>query len=174
MEDQKAYYRRMEPFIEDFGSMFENAGSQSISGRIMGWLMVCEPPHQSAAQLAELLNASKGSISAGTQLLITLGFVDKIKLPGDRKTYYRMQPNVWLNMARARELMRDRYIQIARKGLNLMKEKSLESKERLIEMEHLHVYSQSEIPKVLENWAGEWTKFKNSPAFEEYGSSEEE
>lgn len=48
-------------------------------GRALGWLLVCEPPEQSAAELAETLQASKGSISTATRVLLRLGFIERVE-----------------------------------------------------------------------------------------------
>lgn len=87
-------------FIERVGRWWELVGSRS-GGRILGWLMICDPPHRSAAQLAEELRLSAGSVSTQTTALERIGFVERITFPGDRVSYYRMPPNVWLEQMRA-------------------------------------------------------------------------
>ena len=38
-------------------------GLPPVAGRMWAWLLVCDPPEQTAAQLAEAVGASRGSIS---------------------------------------------------------------------------------------------------------------
>ncbi len=61
---------------------FEEMGFPRMAGRILGWLLICDPPEQSAGQLAGVLQASKGSLSTMTRLLIQMGLVERVGLPG--------------------------------------------------------------------------------------------
>ena len=36
-------------------------GVPPIAGRILGWLMICDPPEQSAGEIAEAIGASRAS-----------------------------------------------------------------------------------------------------------------
>jgi DNA-binding transcriptional regulator GbsR (MarR family) len=66
----------VERFIEELGMQFElEAAAPRMLGRVLGWLLVCDPPEQSAAELAERLQASKGSISTATRLLLRMGMI---------------------------------------------------------------------------------------------------
>lgn len=81
-------------FIERFGLIVE-AGFPRSTARVLGWLIVCEPPHQSADQLQSMLHLSAGSVSSAVALLIRVSFVERITFPGDRRTYYRLAPGGW-------------------------------------------------------------------------------
>ncbi len=65
---------------------------------ILGWLMICEPAHQSSAGLVEALKISAGSVSTQTRLLERIGLVERITFPGDRITYFQLRPHVWLQI----------------------------------------------------------------------------
>lgn len=77
-------------FIEEVGIDFEQTGLPRMSGRLFGWLLIADPPHQSPAELAEVLNASKGSISTSVRLLVQMGFVERYVIPGSRHDYFRL------------------------------------------------------------------------------------
>ncbi len=70
----------MKQFIEDMGILFEEMALPRMAGRIFGWLLMCEPLHQSAEELASVVGASKGSISSMTRLLIQSGVVERMGL----------------------------------------------------------------------------------------------
>jgi DNA-binding MarR family transcriptional regulator len=63
--------------------------------RIIGWLVVCDPPHQAGADLQRELQMSAGAVSTATSLLARLGLIDRLAFPGDRKAYYRLSPDAW-------------------------------------------------------------------------------
>lgn len=75
--------------MEDVALHFEESGLPRIAGRILGLLLVCDPPHRSAQELADQLGASKASISTMTRLLLSGVILEKVGLPGERATYYR-------------------------------------------------------------------------------------
>ena len=48
-------------FVEEMGQALATYGMTPMAGRMWGWLLICEPPEQTAADLAEALQASRGS-----------------------------------------------------------------------------------------------------------------
>jgi hypothetical protein len=78
-------------FVEEFALYFENSGFPRMPGRILAWLLICHPPHQSMNQLARALHASKSSVSTGIRHLIEAGFAERISFPGVRSDYVRLR-----------------------------------------------------------------------------------
>ncbi len=72
-------------------------GSRS-AGRILGWLMICEPPQRSASELISDLHLSAGTVSTQTTAMERIGLTERITFPGDRVSYYRLPPDVWLEL----------------------------------------------------------------------------
>ncbi|MHA6793804.1 GbsR/MarR family transcriptional regulator [Pseudonocardia bannensis] len=70
-------------------------GLPLIAGRILGWLMVCEPAEQSAGQIAEAIGASRASLSTNLRLLSSIGFLAQATRPGGRTVYYRVDDGAW-------------------------------------------------------------------------------
>lgn len=70
-------------------------GVPPIAGRILGWLMICDPPEQSAAQIAAAIGASRASLTTNMQVLTTMGLVSRRIRPGGRTGYYRLENNAW-------------------------------------------------------------------------------
>ena len=87
--------RKEMEFVEKFGVLFDNFGLGGMAGRILGWLLICDPEHQTSAQLAEKLKASKGSISTVTRLLDQMGFITRVTIPGERATYFKFTTTSW-------------------------------------------------------------------------------
>lgn len=85
-------------FIEHMGRWWETGTGSRTAGRMLGWLMICDPPHRSAADLIEELDVSSGSVSTQIRLLESLKFVERVTFPGDRATYYQMKPDVWVEV----------------------------------------------------------------------------
>lgn len=85
-------------FVERVGRWWEAISGSRTAGLILGWLMICEPAHQSSPELAEALKISAGSVSTQTRVLERIGLVERVTFPGDRATYYQLKPHVWMQM----------------------------------------------------------------------------
>lgn len=68
--------------------MFEAMGMAPMAGRVWAALLLADGPHLSAADLQGQIGASAGSISMAITALTRLGIVDRVWVPGDRRSYY--------------------------------------------------------------------------------------
>ena len=137
-------------FVEEVGLVMEQLGQSRMSGRLLGWLLVCDPPHQSMAELVAALQASKASISNTTRLLIQVGLIERISLPGYRHDHYRLKPGAWIQMTKARLLQIYTIRQLADRGLALLEGESPQLRERLAEMHRVYAFWEQEMPPLLE------------------------
>lgn len=95
LTDHKAH------FVETVGRFWENSTGSRTAGRIIGWLMICEPDHQSAQQLVETLDVSTGSVSTQIRQLERIGLVERVTFPGERVSYYRFPDRAWSKLIEA-------------------------------------------------------------------------
>src|SRR6478609_2342541 len=77
-----------ERFVEEMGQVLASYGMTPMAGRMWGWLLICEPPEQTAADLAEALHASRGSISGTARILASAGMIRRSRRRGDRREYF--------------------------------------------------------------------------------------
>lgn len=70
-------------------------GLPLIAGRCLGWLTICDPPEQSAGEIAEAIGASRASLTTNLRLLGSVGFVSQVTRPGSRTMYYRVDDDAW-------------------------------------------------------------------------------
>jgi DNA-binding transcriptional regulator GbsR (MarR family) len=139
-------------FVEEVALIFEEIGLTRMAGRILGWLLISNPPHQSADELAEALQASKGSISTMTRLLIQLDLLERAGIPGDRRDYFRMKPDVWAQLLQARLGQITDLHQLAEEGLELLEAEPPELRQRIQDMHDLYSYVETELPILIERW----------------------
>ena len=138
-------------FIDGMGEWLSKAyGIPPMTGRVLGWLLVCDPPEQTAAQLAEALDASKGSISGATNMLISFRLVDRLHIRGERADRFRVRPNAWDDQ------IRDQSIEHARGVLKLGRE-ALQGtppsrRARLEELDAFYSWYESRIPALWDEW----------------------
>lgn len=142
-------------FLEEVGLMFEQVGLPRMAGRIFGWLLVSDPPQQSHGELAEVLQASKGSISTMTRLLIQISLIERISLPGDRRDYFQIKPHAWAQISEHRLAQITAFRQLAERGLSLIKDNPPNLQSRLQEMRDIHAFWERELPLINERWEQE-------------------
>ena len=95
-------------------------GLPLIAGRILGWLTVCVPAEQSAAQIAEAIGASRASLTTNLRLLTSVGFLDQITKPGERTVYYRVDDAAWARVVQRQVQSLSKLGGILRDGLDLI------------------------------------------------------
>ncbi|SEH00170.1 DNA-binding transcriptional regulator GbsR, MarR family [Nonomuraea solani] len=86
----------MNPLIDDFGLHIGRAmGWPPMAGRAAGVLMLSRTP-MTMADLQSALDASKGSVSETTRLLMVSGTVRRFKEPGSRQYVYEWREDAWI------------------------------------------------------------------------------
>jgi DNA-binding transcriptional regulator GbsR (MarR family) len=139
-------------FIEDMGLLYEEFSLPPMAGRIIGWLLVSDSPSQSAAELAAVLNASPGSISTNTRILIQMGIVDRIVLPERRGHFYRIRGGAWSELIRAKLAHIQKVRRLAEQGLETFRTESDQVRSRLEDLHDFYAFVERELPALLESW----------------------
>jgi len=142
---------RME-FVEDLGILFEKMGVPRMAGRIWGWLLVCDPPHQTAAELAEAVSASAGSISTMARLLVQFGLIERIGLPRRRSRFYRIKAGGFTQLLRAKMALTTEVRKMAERGLALLKDEPPEMRRRLEAYRDFYAFFEREFPDLIAKW----------------------
>ena len=145
-------------FVEDVGLLFEEGGMPRMAGRIVGWLLISNPPYQSLPELAQILQASNASISTMTRLLIQMGLIDRVALPGHRRDHYRIKPGAFESLFEHNLQEIKAGMQLVERGLDLVTNQPPEMKQRLKEVRDLYTFFDREYPVLLERWEKEKKK----------------
>ena len=142
-------------FVEDLGLQYESDGIPRMAGRLVGWLHICEPPQQTASELAEALGASAGSISSATRTLIQIGILERVGVPGQRSAAFRLVGCPGTSHLRwAFAGTRERR-QLVERGVELVEGQGAEAATRLrAHLEFLR-FIERELPSLIERWEEE-------------------
>lgn len=143
---------QLHDYADEIGLFFEDNGLPRMSGRVLGWLLVCDPPHQSAEELAAALQASRGSISMAMQLLQRNGPVERYSVPGSRRTYYRLRPGFWLREAEEKAEIAATWRKLADRGLSMLTDRPDDSRRRLQEMHDMYEFFEAEYGRMRDAW----------------------
>lgn len=143
-------------FIEKAGVDFEETGIPRMAGRLFGWLLISDPPYQSPAELADVLHASKGSISTSVRLLQQMGFIERYVIPGSRHDYFRL-PGDAINKVIRHGLLEEikTFRTLAERGLEMTKSLPPKRKAWLKEMQNRYAYLEKAFPALLEKYGQE-------------------
>jgi len=139
-------------FVERSGDLLDQHGLPHMAGRVVGALLICSPPYMAHDELAEWLQASRGSISMSTQLLMRMRIVERISLPGHRRHYYRLNENLWNELFMPSRDHLQQHVDLCERGLALLEEEPVDAKWRLIEMLACMEFMLELLPEVLERW----------------------
>lgn len=149
-------------YIEEVGLVTEALGVPRMAGRILGALLVADPPEQTAEELSETLQASRGSISTMTRFLEDRGLIERVSRPGDRRTYYRNKPNAWFDVTKAEMKAITVLRQLADKGLEIIETDDPAVRLGLEEMQEFYLFWEREFPAVFAKWEEERQQRKKS------------
>ncbi|TDD23376.1 GbsR/MarR family transcriptional regulator [Nonomuraea diastatica] len=139
-------------FVDDVALHLEREGLPLITGRVIGWLLICDPPEQSPAQLSETLQVGRSSISTAVRLLTPSGLVEIVRRPGDRHAYYRIAADGWSRMLERRYAQAAGVREITERGLRALDGAPAARRERLANLHALYQFLEAELPAVLRRW----------------------
>ncbi len=125
-------------------------GLPLMTGRVMAWLLVCDPPEQTAAQLAEALGASTGSISGATNMLVRMKLVERLHIRGERADRFRIRPGAWDDQVRDQGIGEARALWA--QGLEALAGESPLRRARLEELDDFYAWWESRMPVLWEEW----------------------
>lgn len=98
MKDEAMHIQKKE-LIEKLGVNFEKLNKLApVAARIFATLILSEKKGITFDEFVEELNASKSTVSTNLEHLQSLNKVSYITLPGDRKRYFIINPNLMLNV----------------------------------------------------------------------------
>ena len=139
-------------FIEEFALYFEQSGFPRMPGRVLGWLLISDPPHQSMNQLVEVLHASKSSISTSVRHLIDAGFIERVSFPGVRRDYYRMRPDCDIASIERFASRIAGFAKLAASWLSLLENLSDTRLQKLKMMRDVNTFMEQELSKAAQHW----------------------
>jgi DNA-binding transcriptional regulator GbsR (MarR family) len=142
-------------YVEEVGLSFQSFGLPRMMGRVLGWLLVADPPSQTFGDIAAVLGASKGSVSSATRALIDASLIERVSIPGQRRDIYRIREGGWAEIIHQRMQGFARMRLLARRGLELLEGASPERTRNLEEMHSLYEFLEREMPAIIDRWQAE-------------------
>jgi DNA-binding transcriptional regulator GbsR (MarR family) len=138
--------------VEQMAQLLTAAGLPRVAGRIWAYLLICEPPQQSAAALADTLHASRGAISGGVRLLESAGLVQRTSRRGDRREYFHVPPGSIVSILNARLPVTKAWRQLADRGLEILGDRPPAQRARMQELRDVYAFMEQELPGMLDRF----------------------
>jgi hypothetical protein len=136
-------------FVEEMGQFLASLGMTPMSGRMWGWLLICDPEQQTAADIAEALHASRGAISGTARLLATSGLIRRTTRRGDRREYFSAPPESLDSLLGSAAGIYRQMRGIAERGLAAIADRPIDSRARLQEFHDVMAFVELEVPRVI-------------------------
>lgn len=145
----------MSEWIEQMAAHFEaSEGMPLIAGRILAFLLVCDPPERTAAELSHGLSASTGSISTNVRLLLRLGVISKTTRQGREAALYRVEEDRWPELVRHRMQAFTELETLTAQGLRMFSGQG-ERAQRLRTVHEFYQWLSGEMPELWRKWERE-------------------
>ncbi|HVA05402.1 MAG TPA: hypothetical protein VNG12_01550 [Acidimicrobiales bacterium] len=136
-----------EHFIEEVGGLVLDPSTPRATARVLGWLVVCNPPEQSAPAVCSELLLSAGSVSAATRTLLGAGIIERVARPGDRHSYYRLGAAGWERALESRFRIVSQLREVAERALDLAGD---EADSRLRAMRDTYAWFEPRLAELVE------------------------
>ena len=145
--------KKEDQLIEKFGGFIEkNGGLPRIAGRIFGYLLICDPPEQTAGQVIERLSIAKSSFSTMIRLLLATNLIEETSKPGERARYYKLKEQAYEDML-LKQLQSFSSIRVLfHEAKVLLKNKDSSVKKRVYEIDRLYGFLEEEMPLLIDKW----------------------
>lgn len=140
-------------YAEEAGVVLAGMGLPQAYGKLLGWLLICDPAAQSGAEIVAALGLSKGSVSAGLRTLEAGGLVRRVAMPGRRGSFYEMTPDAIMRAAGSEKFTHFR--QLMDRGLAVLGGEDTPGAERLRATRDFYAYLEVEVPKLVARYQTE-------------------
>ena len=127
------------------------SGWPPIMGRALAWLMVSDPPEQTAAQIATAIHASRASLTGTLRLLMEARLVQAVTRSGNRSKHYRITPGAWNTVLQRRMESITSFLDLAQEGVGLFPEGAHQA-DRVREAQQVFEWLKLETAPLLKTW----------------------
>jgi DNA-binding MarR family transcriptional regulator len=139
-------------FADRVGRFFARQyGLPPVTGRVTGWLWICDPPDQTAAEIAEALQTSRSAVGSAIAALENQGMVLRTRAAGERADRISFHPEA---VERGLEAPSEysALLAIVRDGLEMLRDAPPTRRARLLEAAALYEFLLERLPALADEW----------------------
>jgi predicted ArsR family transcriptional regulator len=139
-------------FTDQVGRFFARQyGLPPVTGRVLGWLLICEPAEQTAAEIAEALQTSRSAVGSAIASLENQGLVLRTRAAGERADRVSFHPDAAVRGLEAP----DEYgtmLALARHGLEVLRDAPPARRARLLGAAAFYEFLIERMPALAAEW----------------------
>ncbi len=138
--------------VERIGVTFEKSGMSPVAARIIGLLMMAEPPYLTLEEITEATRASKSSVSNALKFLQSEGLIEYITFSGDRKRYFQLYTSTWLEVLQQRVASITPFRKILLETVDMRSNQHPHFNQSLLDICELYGEFERGVTKIIDNW----------------------
>lgn len=139
-------------YVDQVGRFFATQyGIAPVTGRLAGWLLICDPPAQTAAELAEALGISRSAVGSSVKMLEQWKVVERVRPPGERADRVRTRAAFGVEGLES-PAEYAALASLARAGLELLRDESAARRARLAETAAFADFLLERMPDLAVEW----------------------
>ena len=138
--------------VEKIGIELSWVGFPPIVSRIIGFLLLANPPYQSFYQIQEFLSASKSAISYAINYLLNNNDIETVTFPGDRKRYFKLREGTWISIIRKALIQLTSPKNIFKEIAQFRKHENPEQSRQFQEISQLYELIEKQIIETIDDW----------------------
>jgi DNA-binding transcriptional regulator GbsR (MarR family) len=150
MKTDKA--QSVKELVEKIGVAMEMGGLQPAVGRVLGCLMVSDPPYKTFDEIQGYLGISKSAVSNALNGLMSREIVDYITLPGDRKRYFQLAQTGMISQMKKRLVRHSAMPELLRAVIQARSNKYPEFNKNLLEICDFFSFMEKEMLSSIDKW----------------------
>ena len=132
-------------------SLAKRYGYPPVTGRVIGYLSVCEPMQQSINDIAEALLTSRSAVNNALKMLESQKLITRTRPAGTRADVVFANPISWENAGFDPGEYQET-AQLAREGLALLEDASAERRQPLEAAASMGDFLAERLPKLFDEW----------------------
>ena len=128
--------------------VFELLSLPRMSGRVWAALAIAVEPYLSAGDLEDRLEASAGSVNTALRFLIRQGSLERVRVPGERRHYYRLRAGTVQALLERRMAVLGELRELAARGMREFADRP-RAAELLEEVHDFYTFFEREMPALV-------------------------
>ena len=128
-----------------------NHGFPPMAGRLLGYLLICEPRQQTIDDLCEALMASRSAITGAVKLMEGYGYAARTRRAGERVDRVSLRPEA-LEPRNVDSALFKQQAALFREGLALLPDAPSTQRAALEELLALAEFFDDRLPKLMAEW----------------------
>jgi DNA-binding MarR family transcriptional regulator len=139
-------------YADKLGRFFARQyGLPPVFGRVFAWLLICDPPEQTAAQIADALHTSRSAVGSAIVSLENQGLVLRTRAAGQRADRVSFHPEAAVRGLESSEEF-GAMMALAREGLEVLGDAPPARRARLLEAVAFYEFLLERMPALAAEW----------------------